>query len=245
MQNYRNRLCNYYRETRPLEDSIQEFAMADSVIAEANNLFSLDKDESTMGMLISNDVKRTRLLFEHYNEYEKLLNKCENETQKQILFKEFSEWLKLESLFSEYFANCVSLHFWGGSIQGPIRTGGRCSISDTHIDLYRKEIDILSHNFDSWEDNGTFLKPARNLLIACCEQAVDEYYYAEETDFEYKKLYKENKELLKKLSQQIDAWCKVRQPWEEEMCTDWLRPEYPRHTAEVLIKLAHIISSVQ
>lgn len=43
----------------------------------------------------------------------------------------------------------------------------------------------------------------------------------------------------------IDSLCRARQPWENEMCTDWLRPEYPRHTSEVLIKLAHIISSVQ
>lgn len=65
MQWFRDQLCNYYRETR-YPDSISDFAMADSIIAEANSLWNFDKDESTMGMIISNDIERTRLIFEQF-----------------------------------------------------------------------------------------------------------------------------------------------------------------------------------
>lgn len=245
MKEYRNQLCNYYKETHQ-SDSLSDFAMADSIIAEANTLWNLDNDESTMGMIINNDVKLTRLIFEQFNEYEKLNSICENEEQKEILLAEFSEWMKFESLFYKLFANCVDLYFWGGTISGPIRTSGALNICEAHIDLYKKEYLIISNSVNQWEDNGTFLRSAQSLLISCCQQALEEYYCPEAVDsVRYNEIYKETKTLLYELPKQIDTWCESRQSWELEMCTDWLRPEYARHTSEVLIKLAHIISSVQ
>lgn len=245
MQDYRNQIYNYYKKTRQ-SDSISDFAVADSIIAEANALWSLDNDESTMGMIISNDVKLTRLTFQQFNEYEMLNSICESEEQKEILLEEFTEWLKLESLFCKIFANCVDLHYWGGTMSGPIRTSGALEILKAHIDLYRKEYSIISNSANQWEDNGTFLCSAQNLLISCCKQALDEYYCPDYRDsIKYNELYNETKSLLNELPEHIDAWCKSRQAWKNEMSTDWLRPEYTRHTSEVLIKLTHIISSVQ
>lgn len=244
MQEYRNQLCNYYKETRQ-SDNISDFAMADSIIAEANSLWNLDNDESTMGMIINNDIERTRLIFEQFNEYEKLNNICENEEQREMLLSEFTEWLNLENLFYKIFANCVDLHYWGGTISGPVRTYGSLQIWKAHIDLYKKEY-LISNYGNQWEDNGTFLRSAQSLLISCCQQALEEYYCPEVADsVRYNELYKETKTLFNELPKQIDAWCRARQVWEDEMSTDWLRPEYARHTSEVLIKLANIISSVQ
>lgn len=247
MQEYRNQLCNYYKETRQ-SDSISDFAMADSIIAEANALWSLDNDESTMGMIISNGVERTRLTFQQYNEYEKLNSICESEEQREILLEEFTEWLKLESLFYRIFANCVDLQYWGGTIRGPMVTRGELEILKTHIELYKKEYSIISNSVNQWEDNGTFLRPAQNLLISCSKQALEKCDYNPchgEDSIEYNEIYKETKSLLNKLPDHIDTWCKSRQPWEEnEMYPGWLCRECPRHTSEVLIKLAHIISSI-
>lgn len=245
MQEYRNQLCNYYRETRQ-SDNISDFAMADSIISEANNLWSHDNDESTLGMNISNDAELARLIFQHFNEYEKLNSICKSEEQREILLKEFTDWLRLESLFCKIFANCVNLHYWGGTMSGPVGTSGTLDICKVHIDLYKKEYLIISNSGNEWEDNGTFLLPTKSLLISCCQQALEEYYCPEVADsIRYNEIYKETKTLFNELPKQIDAWCRARQAWEDEMSSDWLRPEYARHTSEVLIKLAHIISSVQ
>lgn len=244
MRNYRKQLCKYFIDTHK-SDSISEFAMADSIIAEADALWELDNNYSTMGMIVGNDIKRTRLIFVQFNEYDKLNSICNSEEQRKMLLAEFNEWLRLEKLFSEFYANCVDLHFWGGSISGPIRTAGILSIWITHISLYKKEYSILTKSVDGWDDNGTFLTPAYDLLISCCNQAIEEYYSSDITDEDYRYQYEKTKNLLKQLPVKIDSWCKARNPWENEMCTDWLRPEYPRHTSEVLIGLANIISSVQ
>lgn len=244
MRRFRGQLCNYYRETRPA-DSISEYAMADSILAEARNLWKLGEDLSTMGMVISNDVEVTRLIFEQFNEYEKLNSVCESAEQQDILLNEFTEWIKFEELFSEIFVNCVDLHFWGGSISGPTKTVGSLEIWQAHIDLYKKEYTIINNSNQCREDSGTFLNPAKSLLINCCNQAIEEYYFPDETDIRYHKIYDDTKNLLKQLPEQIDSWCRARQLWGNEMCTDWLRAEYPRHTSEVLIKLSNIISSVQ
>lgn len=246
MNNYRNIPCKYYKETRQI-DSISDYAMADSIIVEANILWDVHKDDSTMGMIVSNGTELTRLIFQQYNEFEKLNRICKTDEQRAMLRAEFAEWINLENLFYKIICNCVYLKYWSGTIGGPIRTAYALIILQAHIDLYKKELLILSGNWGSWKDDGTFLNPAKNLLIECCEQAYLEYDYPNDTCMnheDFKQLQKETKSLIKKLPWQIEEWCKTRQPWEEEMCTDGLRSEYPRHTAEVLIKLANIISSI-
>lgn len=245
MENYRLQLCSYFETKHSQCNNTSLFAKADSVISEARGLWSIDTDYSTMGMIIKNDIERTRLIFEQFNEYGRLQSICKTENQKNMLYTEFVEWVKLEQLFSMIFANCVDLHFWGGSIAGPVRTSGYISIWQSHVDLYQKEYIILASYDGGWTDTGTFLVPARELLMNCCEQALTEYYYHEENDKRYKSLYKETQNLIQNLPSYVDAWIKARKPWEDEMSTDFFHQTYSRSTSEVLIKMANIISSVQ
>ncbi len=245
MENYRYQLCSYFDAKHSQSSNTSLFAKADSVISEARALWSIDTNYSTMGMIIKNDVERTRLIFEQFNEYGKLQSICKTENQKKLLYTEFVEWVKLEQQFLMIFANCVNLHFWGGSIAGPVRTGGYLSIWQCHVDLYQKE-NVMEDRYDGgWENIGTFLDPARELLMNCCKQALTEYYTPEENDNEYIKIYEETKYLMQTLPQNVDAWIKARELWEDEMSTDFLRQTYSRNTSEVLIKMANIISSVQ
>lgn len=245
MENYRLQLCAYFDAKHSQCSNASLFEKADSVISEARALWRIDTDYSTMGMIIKNNVERTRLIFEQFNEYGRLQSVCETETQKNMLYTEFVEWIKLEQLFSMIFANCVDLHFWGGSIAEPVRTSGYLSIWQSHVDLYQKEYIILASYNGGWTDTGTFLTPARDLFMSCCEHALTEYYYPEETDERYKELYRETQKLMQNLPQYIDSWINARKPWEEEMSTDFLHQTYSRNTSGVLIKLANIISSVQ
>lgn len=244
MRNYRNQLCEYYKETCNM-DSISEFCMADSIIEEARRLWDIERDESTMGMIISNDTERTRLIFEEFNEYDRLNCIFKTEEQRQLHLKEFENWMKLAQRFNDIYADCVDLHYWDGSMGGPIKSSGANKILLAHIDLYKKEYLIITKSINEWEDSGTFLNPARSLLINCTNQAINEYYCPDERDTRYTKLYDRTKTAIKELPTLIDVWCESRKPLEEEMRTDWLLPEYYRHTAEVLIKMSNTISSIQ
>lgn len=246
MDKYRDSLCVYYKRHHNV-DNISTYAMADSIIEDARILWSLDTDGSTMGVIVNNSVERTRLIFEQFNEFSKLHSICETEQQREMLLEEFEAWIKLEHIFSGIYADCVDLEFWGGSIAGPIRTAGVLSLWQYHIDLYEKEYNILTNSEDGWKDAGTFLLPARQLLIDCCKHALKEYYYedSEYNDANYNELYRNVKLSVSELPKYIDQWVEKRKAWEDEMCSDWLRPTYSRNTAEVLIKMASLISSVR
>ena len=245
MDNFRDSLCIYYKETHSI-DSISTFAMADSVISEARKLWSLETDESTMDMIVNNGIERTRLIFEQFNEFSKLYSICKTEQQRTMLLDEFNAWIKLEQIFSGIYSDCVALEFWEGTFSGPVQTSGILGLWNCHIDLYKKEFYLLTDG-NGWADTGTFLLPARQLLIECCNQAVKEYYHWENGYYSaaYEEVYKKTKQAVSELPKYIDQWINKRKPWEEEMCTDWLRPVYPRNTATVLILMSRLISSVR
>ena len=255
MSDYRNRLCKYYRQTYQLSDSISEFAMADSIVENAKKLWNFS-------VLNENCIDDIWLIFEQYNEYEKLFRICETEEQKEMLTKEFVEWTKLEKLFNDLYAKCEYLRYWNNTsyIEAQI-LGGITDSMRAHRDLYKNEYSVLTDNLDSDGDfyiipggeYGTDLISAQNLLISSCEKAVENNYCPDDHCYlgsngegyiasDYLSLYDNTKLILTKLPQQIDSWCKSRQQWGSSY---WFDPKFSLfNTTEVLIKLAHNISAI-
>lgn len=250
MKEFRNQASSYYKETHK-SDSISDFAMADSIIAEMGALCKLNKDGSTAGIVTQNNAELSMLVFEQFNEYEKLKSICKTEKEKEELLAEFTEWLRLQNLFNEIFANCVDLHYWGGTGSGPLCTQGELQIWKAHTNLYKKEYSLFKNRISQLEGDGTFLIPSRNLLIDCCNKALDESYCPDDSEYMFEKgaryeaLYTKTKSLLKKLPEHIDAWCISSERWANQTSPDWLYRSNSHLTSEVLIKLAHIISSVE
>lgn len=250
MGKFRNIISNYYKETHK-SNSISDFAMADSVIAEMNTLCKLNKDGSTAGIVTENNTKLSIFMFEQFNEYEKLNNVCKSEKEKEVLLAEFTEWLRLQNIFNEIFVNCVDLRYWGGTGSGPLRTKGALQIWEAHASLYKKEYPLFKNRISQLEGDGTLLIKSRNLLIDCCNKALDESYCPEDSEYMFEKgaryeaFYTKTKSLLKKLPEHIDAWCQFRQGWANQTSPDCLYRSNSQLTSEVLIKLAHIISSVE
>ena len=247
MDAFRDSLCVYYKNQHS-SNTLSNFVMADSVLSEARHLWALDNDQSTMGSIVNNDVERTRLVFEQFNSFSKLQSLCETPEQKQLLLEEFDAWIKLEQQFSGIFADCVDLEYWGASIGGPIRTAGVLRIWQSHIDLYDLEYKTINPGSDDvWIDNGTFVTPAKSFMLDCIQSAIEEYYCSdcEDNSEEYENMYRGVKAKFSELPQYIDTWVDKRYPWGEEMSSDWSKPEYQRHTAEVLIKLANTISTIR
>lgn len=245
MNKYRNQLCSYYSTNKLGTDAISPYAKADTVIEASRRLWELDSDESTAGMVISNNAERTRLIFQQYNEYAQLLELCETDEQKGLLKNEFRAWLDLNDLISRIYRDCVYLSYWGGSIVGPISSAGILRILESHISLYRKDRDILRNDFYSCEDNGVFLKSAKDLLINCCQLALTEYIFEDEKSEEYKELIATVKQSISILPTAVDNWISTRELWTNKVYTDGFRGIYRRNSSEVLIKLSNIISSVQ
>ena len=263
MNRYRGQLANYYYRTYEKSSTfnqnedidmgpditvyeLTEYDMADSVISEARKLWELGDDYYTMGMMIHIDTEITRLIFEQFNEFSRLYDRCDKQEQCDMLVNEFAAWFELEKLMLSIYTNFTNMHFYGGTITGLIISSGILDIWSAHIDLYRREYSLL-YKDEPYKDTGTLVEPARRLLLDCCTTAFSDYEncYMKDEYEDYQEKVNETKELLLRLPSTVDKWIDARKPWEEEMCTDWLRPTYPRNTSEVLIKYAHLVCSVQ
>lgn len=243
MNKYRNQLCRYYKVNQLGTDTISDYAKADTVIEASRKLWKLDSDGSTAGLTISNGIERTRLIFQQYNEYVRLLELCETDGQKGLLKDEFKAWIDLNTLMSEIYSDCVYLRYWGGSITGPLRSAGILQILESHISMYQKDRSLLNDNFYLYKDNGVFMECAKNLLQDCCQSALKEYVYEDEKSESYKELTTVAKQKVSTLPIVIGKWIKARESWANE--TNELEERHKKNTSEVLVRLSILISSLR
>ena len=243
MNKYRNQLCRYYKVNQLGTDTISNYAKADTVIEASRKLWKLDSDGSTAGLTISNGIERTRLIFQQYNEYVRLLELCETDGQKGLLKDEFKAWIDLNTLMSEIYSDCVYLRYWGGSITGPVRSAGILQILESHISMYQKDRSLLNDNFYLYKDNGVFMECAKNLLLDCCQSALKEYVYEDEKSESYKELTTVAKQKVSTLPIVIGKWIKARESWANE--TNELEEGHKKNTSEVLVRLSILISSLR
>lgn len=243
MNKYRNQLCRYYKVNQLGTDTISNYAKADTVIEASRKLWKLDSDGSTAGLTISNGIERTRLIFQQYNEYVRLLELCETDGQKGLLKDEFKAWIDLNTLMSEIYSDCVYLRYWGGSITGPVRSAGILQILESHISMYQKDRSLLNDNFYLYKDNGVFMECAKKLLLDCCQSALKEYVYEDEKSESYKELTTVAKQKVSTLPIVIGKWIKARESWANE--TNELEERHEKNTSEVLVRLSILISSLR
>ena len=242
MNKYRNQLCRYYKVNQLGTDTISDYAKADTVIEASRKLWKLNSDGSTAGLTISNGVERTRLIFQQYNEYVRLLELCETDGQKELLKDEFKAWIDLNTLMSEIYSDCVYLRYWDGSITGPVRSAGILQILESHISMYQKDRSLLNDNFYLYKDIGIFMECAKNLLLDCCQSALKEYVYEDEKSENYKELTAVAKQKVSKLPIVIGKWIKARESWVNE--TNEYEEGHEKNTSEVLVRLSILISSL-
>ena len=251
MDNYRKQLVDYYDRETLNSDTLSDYERASAVIKMADTLWEVGKEDCTMGKVVDNDVKFTRMTFTHYNEYAKLLDICHTENEKDLLRKEFQTWVNLENLVSDIFYRLVELKFYEGSICGVIKSDGSLKMLEAHISLYQRENKWRSSNNLTYETSGVFADCAKDLLVRCCNQAVRnnfiEDYYIEYDGSQreyYKQLPKVTTELIERLPSVISEWLDARQSWINEVGTDHTTICYQLNSGEVLIRLANVESSI-
>lgn len=247
MKWFRGQVCAYYSDTRR-NKIMSQFTMADSVLAETRALYELSEDPTTTGLIVSNGIEYSRLIFEHFNEFGKLYNSCTTDEQRDILTREFEAWRDIEKAFYQLYTDCVELYYWGGSICGPLRSAGALEIKDSHIDLYRRELPDGPGSVQGEYSGPSSVSKALAQLLEACRAIIPDSENTDPDSEEYSDGYyetaQEAEEFLAELPDGFETWLKVRREWEQEMGPVHKDTNYPRNTAQLLSNLTNVINAL-
>lgn len=243
MNEYREKLCNYYNANRLGADTILPYAKADAVIEASRELWKLDSDDSTMGINVKNGVEYTRLIFQQFNEYAQLLDICKTEKQRKLLKDEMIAWFELEELLSKAYTDCIYLKYWGGSYASPASSAGMLKMWESHISLYRKDKSILKNDFEAWNTLGLYTECAKELPVNCFLVKLKESIY-EENGEDYKKQLDTTRQDLSQLSSKINKWITAHQLWIKGIDKYGIEDISEKHVGNMLVELSSIISSI-
>lgn len=243
MNEYREKLCNYYNANRLGTDTISPYAKADAVIEASRELWKLDSDDSTMGINVKNGIEYTRLIFEQFNEYAQLLDICKTEEQRKLLKNEMMAWYELEELLSKTYTDCIYLKYWGGSYASPASSAGMLKMWESHISLYRIDKSILKNDFKAWNTLGLYMECAKELPVNCFLVKLKESIY-EENGEDYKKQLDTTRQDLSQLSSKINKWITAHQLWIKGIDKYGIEDISEKHVGNMLVELSSIISSI-
>jgi len=243
MNEYREKLCNYYNANQLGADTISPYAKADAVIEVSRELWKLYSDDSTMGMNVRNGVEYTRLVFQQFNEYAQLLDICKTDKQRKLLKDEMMAWLELEDLLSKAYTDCTYLKYWGGSYASPASSAGMLQIWESHISLYRKDKGILKNDFEAWDTQGLYVECVKELPVKCFLIKLKESIYEEEGE-EYKEQLNTTKQDISQLSSKIKKWTTEHQLWIKGIDKCGIEDISEKYVGNMLVELSSIISSI-
>jgi len=243
MNEYREKLCNYYNANQLGADTISPYAKADAVIKVSRELWKLDSDDSTMGMNVRNGVEYTRLVFQQFNEYAQLLDICKTDKQRKLLKDEMLAWFELEELLSKAYTDCTYLKYWGGSYASPASSAGMLQIWESHISLYRKDKGILKNDFEAWDTQGLYVECVKELPVKCFLIKLKESIYEEEGE-EYKEQLNTTKQDISQLSSKIKKWTTAHQLWIKGIDKCGIEDISEKYVGNMLVELSSIISSI-
>ena len=243
MNEYREKLCNYYNANQLGADTISPYAKADAVIEVSRELWKLDSDDSTMGMNVRNGVEYTRLVFQQFNEYAQLLDICKTDKQRKLLKDEMMAWFELEELLSKVYTDCTYLKYWGGSYASPASSAGMLQIWESHISLYRKDKSILKNDFEAWDTQGLYVECVKELPVNCFLIKLKESIYEEDGE-EYKEQLNTTKQDISQLSSKIKKWTTAHQLWIKGIDKCGIEDISEKNLGNMLVELSSIISSI-
>lgn len=243
MNEYREKLCNYYNANQLGADTISPYAKADAVIKVSRELWKLDSDDSTMGMNVRNGVEYTRLVFQQFNEYAQLLDICKTDKQRKLLKDEMMAWFELEELLSKAYTDCTYLKYWGGSYASPASSAGMLQIWESHISLYRKDKGILKNDFEAWDTQGLYVECVKELPVKCFLIKLKESIYEEEGE-EYKGQLNTTKQDISQLSSKIKKWTTAHQLWIKGIDKCGIEDISEKYVGNMLVELSSTISSI-
>lgn len=209
---YRKRLCAYYDRRIAPNDTISEFAKADSVINEGLRLVKLDPDWelSTMGMVVTSNIELCFNKCKEYGQLSQLVAACED-TTKTLVYKEFACFARMSSVADTIASDVVDLHYWGGTIAGPHSMICSLSMQAERMKFYQNVIGLVLESGGC--RIGVFPASAKKLYEACVSTSLanlsdfeQEYGFPEPNPELYVETKKETFERLRSILPLIDDW---------------------------------------
>ena len=219
---YMNRICGYYDAQGAGECSVSDYVKVCAV---------LDCSYELYGALLQ------------------MQEICLNYEQEDALMAEWDAWRKFASEFEDFWADCVLLQNYGGSISTTILNSKQCVIPNVHAEMYEPEINRVAD--DCWTDDGggVFLRYAEDFFRSCCDKAIGLCFDAG-TDEEVAEFYSNgNIKLYRKVTEQSELvkslaheWVEARNRWLEVSPVQDSR-NYRRNSSEALLQLSNMLIS--
>lgn len=250
MSEYRSRLVAYYDAFSEGNDTISQFAKADSVLNEGARLLELGSHWSTMEMVVYNSTVFTFDRFKEYSMLTRIVNSCESDEAKELVYKEWSLYEQMLKKIGIIASNMVSLNNWGGSISGPLSTASYLQISESRRDMYQTILDIVKG--DGWDNTGVFPENAERFFFDCCATALnrtikeaDDFY----KEYEGKERSESFDDAIKKTGIEIDELRPIMKEWivtldklDNELTHDSSRHAVERAASHMIMKWASIVT---
>ena len=250
MSEYRSRLVAYYDAFSEGNDTISQFAKADSVLNEGARLLELGSHWSTMEMVVYNSTVFTFDRFKEYSMLTRIVNSCESDEAKELVYKEWSLYEQMLKKIGIIASNMVSLNNWGGSISGPLSTASYLQISESRRDMYQTILDIVKG--DGWDNTGVFPENAERFFFDCCATALnrtikeaDDFY----KEYEGKERSESFDDAIKKTGIEIDELRPIMKEWivtldklDDELTHDSSRHAVERAASHMIMKWASIVT---
>ena len=252
MREYSQKLCKYYDRHPSGGISISTFAKADSVMNEADRLYALDPDWSTMGWLVRNHIAYTIDVFRKYGLLSQLIDCCTSEKDKELVYEELTICEKLEYKMFLVVTNLALMDYWGGSFAGIEASINRSRICKARLEMYNTILKIKK--METWEDNGTYLNPAKKMLLECIDVAIkdaeeieddetDSRFRNEDHKEHYLNILAETKKAIQEIPSLTERWIDHWEKMDYEFTSDGSRHSMERAASIMLIKWAGVVST--
>lgn len=234
---YRKKLCGYYDRRIARNDTISEFAKADSVLNEGLRLVNLDNHYSTLEMIVASDIK---IRFNRCREYGLLsrLVSASNDTSKELIYKEFACYARMSSVAANIVSDIVSLCYWGGTIDGPTSMSCLLSMQEARMKSYRRMTDSVL-GYGGYR-GGVFPASAKKLYEDYVNTSLKRFSDWL-PDFEpelYAEKRKETAESLRSILPLIDDWQRTVAQLNSALTTDGTRHYIEGNAARLLTAFA-------
>ena len=244
MSETRSRFCAFYDSVGIWEETDDEYAKVDSVIGYVNEIYN-SKATSSADMMIASDIGYRVDRLRHYGLFQQFVGH-KNAAYYHLQEAEWMAWDSLSKTVSSIMGSLVDATYANASgwSTGMTRIYGISRIAKAHMSLYERDLTLYSlfESSDGYTIVGSYQKPAKQFLISCCQEALDNVLSNEDTKIDNKDK-RQIEKAISDLPVLIDNWLNARNAWTEEICCDGTRDMFTFSTSQILIDLGTVIST--